>query len=176
MKMLRTESIIKGMLLIFMAVLTCACSINKSMTRQDGEYLKPNSNFKIALWADRKDKTYELGEDIYLFFAANKDCNLKLIHINSNGEETVLLPNKYQEDSMAKARYIYQIPSRRASFTFKAREPAGEEIIKAVATLEDNTMHGRKDVKEESRKITHGPANSKKQVEYQITIKTVKKR
>ena len=174
--MLRTKSIGKGMVLIFVVVLTCACSTTKSMTREDGQDLKPDLNFKIALWADRKDKTYELGQDIYLFFAANKDCNVKLIHISSNGEETVLLPNKYQEDSMAKAEYIYQIPSKRASFTFKAKEPVGQEIIKAVATLEDNTMHGQKDVKEQSRKTTHGSANSKKQAEYQITIKTVKKR
>ena len=173
--MLRAKSIIKGMVLIFVVVLTCACSTTKSMTREDGEDLKPNSNFKIALWAERKDKTYELGEDIYLFFAANKDCNLKLIHISGDGEERVLLPNKYQQDSLAKAGYIYQIPSKKASFTFKAREPVGEGIIKAVATL-DNTMHGQKDVKEEYRKTTHESANSKKQAEYQITIKTVKKR
>lgn len=173
--MFGTKSIIKGMVVILMAVLAFGCSTTKSITKQARENLKPDSNFKIALWAERKDKTYELGEDIYLFFAANKDCNLKLIHISSIGEERVLLPNKYQQDSLAKAGYVYQIPSKKASFTFKAREPVCEGIIKAVATL-DNTMHGQKDVKEEYRKTTHESVTSKKQAEYQITIKTVKKR
>lgn len=174
--MLRTESIIKGMLVMLLAVFTFACSTTKSMTRQGGEDLKPGSAFKVALWADRKDKTYELGEDIYLFFSANKDCDLQLIHISSDGEQKVLLPNKYQKDSMAKAGYIYQIPSKSASFTFKAREPVGEGIIRVVATLEDNTYHGKKDVKVEALKVNPGHARSKKQAEIEITIRTVKKR
>lgn len=158
--MLRTEAIGKGMLVIFLAVFIFACSTTKSITKQDVEDLTPDSSFKIALWADRKDKTYEMGEDIYLFFAANKNCHLKLIHISSDGEETIILPNKYQKDSMAEGGYIYQIPSKSASYTFKAREPLGEGIIKAVATLEDNSFD----------------LESKKLAEHMITIKTVKNR
>lgn len=160
MEMLRTKSIGKGMLVILLAVFTFACSTTKSMTRQDGQDLTPESSFKIALWADRKDKTYELGEDIYLFFAANKDCNLRLIHISSDGEERVLLPNQYQKDCLAKAGYIYQIPSKSASFTFKAREPVGEGVIKAVAT----------------RNEILGPKGSKNLAKNEITIRTLKKR
>lgn len=158
--MLRTEAIGKGILVIFLAVFIFACSTTKSITKQDVEDLTPDSSFKIALWADRKDKTYEMGEDIYLFFAANKNCHLKLIHISSDGEETIILPNKYQKDSMAEGGYIYQIPSKSASYTFKAREPLGEGIIKAVATLEDNSFD----------------LESKKLAEHMITIKTVKNR
>jgi len=158
--MLRTKSIIKGMLLILLSVFTFACSTTNSMTKQDGQDLTPDSSFKIALWADRKDKTYELGEDIYLFFAANKDCNLRLIHISSNGEERVLLPNKYQKDCLAKAGYIYQIPSKSASFTFKSREPFGEGVIKAVATRDD----------------VLGSNGSKNLAKNEIKIRTLKKR
>jgi hypothetical protein len=160
MKMLRTKVFGKGMLVMLLAVFIFACSTTKSITKQNVEGLKPDSSFKIALWADRKDKTYELGEDIYLFFAANKSCHLKLIHVGSDGEETVLLPNKYQKDSMAEGGYVYQIPSKSASYTFKAREPLGEGIIKALATLENNSFD----------------LDSKKLAEHMITIKTVKNR
>jgi hypothetical protein len=159
-KMSLIKGIGKGMLIILLAVFTFACSTSKSITKQDVEGLKQDSSFKIALWTDRKDKTYEMGEDIYLFFAANKNCHVKLIHISSDGEETVLLPNKYQKDNMAQGGYVYQIPSKSANYTFKAIEPLGEGIIKAVATSEDNSFD----------------LDSKNPAEHMITIKTVKNR
>jgi hypothetical protein len=187
--MVRIGSIQKYLLLILVMVFTGACGTSTSVTKPDSQILTPDSEFKIALWTDHKDNVYRAGEDIYINFIANRDCYLTLIDIGSDGRVKILLPNQYQKDNLAKAGYVYRIPSQSAKFTFKANEPPSEEIIKAIATLEDVNLYDQKDVRgggtfqefvygadtvERGIGIKLKPVDTKRWTDYQMTIKIEK--
>ena len=143
----RPGSFSKGTSLLLLTFSLLACSTTTTGTRQDITGSDPDLKFKAVLWADREDNTYELGEEISFFFAANQTCYLTLLHVGRDGTVAALLPNKYQRDTLALAGYVYQIPSQSAEFTFKAREPAGEETLKAIATLDEISLYDRKVLK-----------------------------
>lgn len=137
----------KGILLsLLIILLTSGCSTTTMITKKDRVSSKPDPVFKIALWMNREDRTYQIGEEVYVFFAANRDCYLTLIDICSDGKVRILLPNRYQKENHAKAGYVYRVPSQNARFTFKAME-FGEETIIAIATLEDIQLYDQVDIK-----------------------------
>jgi len=188
--MFKISAITKSILVIFLMVLTAACSSTSTVIpKHELEALRPDSEFKIVLWTDHKDNKFKVGEDIYLNFIANRNCYLTLIDIGSDGRVKILLPNQYQKDNLAKAGYVYRIPSQSAKFTFKANEPPGEEIIKAIATLEDVSLYDQKDVRgggpfqefvygadtvERGIDVKLKPVDAKRWTDNQMTIKIVK--
>lgn len=96
----------------------------------------PKAHFKIELWTDRENATYKIGEEIVFFFKAQRDCRLTLFNIGSSGKVYIIFPNKHQKDNLIKAGKIYRIPPEKAEWFFKAKGPAGKEVVKAIATEE----------------------------------------
>ena len=147
--MSRIVAIPKGMILIFLMFFAFACSASKSVIMNQGQEIRPNLPFEIGLMSDHKDNTYQIGEDIHLFFATNRDCYMTLINISSDCKVKVLLPNPIQKDNLAKVGFIYRIPSESAKFKFKAGKQVGEEVVKAIATLDDIQLFDPKILKGE---------------------------
>lgn len=94
------------------------------------------SEFKIHLWTDRDDATYKIGDNVTFFFKTDKDCRVTLLNVGTDGTVQLLFPNDYHKDNQVKAGIIYTIPPREAGFVLKAKSPAGEDVVKAIATLE----------------------------------------
>lgn len=143
--MVRESIIQKSVLLIPLLMLIFACSSSRVVTKQDIYGLKQEPELELTLWTDHKGNTYQVGEEIYFFLAANRDCYLTIFSIGSDGKVKILLPNEYQKDNQAKAGYVYRIPSQKAQFRFKTRDPVGENKIIALATLEDITLYDQID-------------------------------
>jgi len=78
---------------------------------------------------------------------------LTLIGISHNGAARLLLPNYFQKDNQARPGYVYKIPSENAKFTYKAKEPVGEEKVLAIATLENVPLYAPEDVKVEDKSL-----------------------
>jgi hypothetical protein len=65
---------------------------------------------------------------------------------HGTGKVKVLLPNQYQQDNIARANYIYRLPSQNANYVFKAKAPVGVELIKAIATLDAVNLYEQQDI------------------------------
>lgn len=107
----------------------------------------PNAGFKVELWADKKDATYKVGDEIVFSFKTNKDCRLTLFNVATSGKVQILFPNEHQKDNLVKAGATYQIPPKDAKYLFKAQAPAGEDVVKAIATIEKVALVSQGDLK-----------------------------
>jgi hypothetical protein len=91
--------------------------------------------FKVALWTNRKNDTYKLGEEVVFYFKSNRSARLTLFNVGTSGKTHILFPNAYQKDNLVKAGKVYQFPAKQAKYFFKAEGPPGNDVVKAVATL-----------------------------------------
>ena len=107
----------------------------------------PDAGFKVDLWVDRKDATYNVGDEVAFLFKTNKDCYLTLLNVGTSGKTHIIFPNKHQKENLVKAGTTYQVPAEEAKFVFKANGPSGEEVVKAIATLKEITLLSQADVK-----------------------------
>jgi hypothetical protein len=80
-------------------------------------------------------------QDIKLVITAEQDCYLLLLSIDSQGQVTLLLPNKWQQDTKIRARRPYIVPSPEAEFHLPIRLPPGHDVIKAIATRKPLDLH-----------------------------------
>lgn len=107
----------------------------------------PKPGFNVELWADRKDAAYKVGDEVAFFFKADKDCRVTLFNVGTSGEVQILFPNKFQKDNLVKADKEYRFPAKEAEYLFRFKGPAGEDMVKAIATLDDVTLVAASDTK-----------------------------
>lgn len=183
--MLIKGSLKKGILLALIVLLNFACSTSRVATKQDTQIPKSAPpEFEVVLWTDHRDNTYQIGENIYFFFVASKDCYVTFFDISSNGKVKMILPNRYQKDNQAKAGFVYRIPSESTKFRFKAREPDGQNTVLAIATIDEIPLYDQKDsrpshesvkevdIEEIARKLR--PIDPAKWARYRLTINVVR--
>lgn len=96
----------------------------------------PDAAFNVELSVDRDNRTYKAGEPVVFSFKANKDSRLTLFNVATSGKVHILFPNEHHKDNLVKAGQTYQVPAKGAKFRFKAQGPAGQDIVKAIATLD----------------------------------------
>jgi len=100
------------------------------------EIKNPNAEFKVELRVDKEDANYKVGDEVKFFFKTDRDCRLTLLNVATSGQVMILFPNEYQKDNKVTAGSEYKIPAEGAKFVFRAKGPAGKDVIKAIATLE----------------------------------------
>jgi hypothetical protein len=74
-------------------------------------------------------------DEISFRVVADHDCYLALIAIDCNGQTTLLFPNKWQTDNRLHANRSVVIPGQDDEAVFVVRAPAGQEAVRAVASL-----------------------------------------
>jgi hypothetical protein len=184
-----------------MAVVGVAFLVVNALSQEKGRQItieklqdiqNPESEFNIELWTDREDCNYKIGEQVVFFFKTNRDCRLTLFNIATSGEVLILFPNAYHSDNLVKAGETYRIPPEGAKFIFRVKGPAGEDVVKAIATLENVPLVNEEDVQkteEGLNVITKGeksiavelyealkPVNPKRWAEAEKTIKVMEGR
>jgi len=112
-----------------------ASQIDNTNTLEDIKNTK--TDFQVELWTDRKDGQYHIGNDLVIYLKANKDSRVTLFDIGTSGKVHIIFPNEYQKDNTVKAGQIYRVPAEDAKWTFKLQGPAGKNMVKAIATIED---------------------------------------
>ncbi len=94
-------------------------------------------DLKIKVWVDKgKSGIYKEEENVKVIFKANRNCYVRLYHVNAEMEIQMLFPNLYDKNDYIKANQVYSIPDAASAFEFKISPPFGAEIIKAVASLQ----------------------------------------
>jgi len=134
----------------------------------------PDAGFKVDLWVDREDATYKVGDEVAFFFKTNKDCRLTLFNVGTSGKVHIFFPNKYQEDNLVKAGKAYRYPAEEAKYLFRIKGPAGVDLVKAIATLDDVTLVASADTKPqgEVKEVVKPQSELAKDIE--IALKPVK--
>ncbi len=93
------------------------------------------SDFYVNVWTNRGDGgTYYYGEDLTIFFQADRDCFVTLLDIDSTGKVTRLFPNAQSRSNRIQAGRVYRFPGPGSTFRYEIVPPAGIEVIKAIAT------------------------------------------
>ncbi|MFC1855670.1 DUF4384 domain-containing protein, partial [Thermodesulfobacteriota bacterium] len=104
-------------------------ALNMKADRKSDE--KPK--VRVDIWSERAK--FSGGDKIKFFVKTDKDCYLTLIHVNSEGDMTMLFPNYYAQSNHVKGGKTYLVPPEDAGFDFIASEPFGYEIVRAIASL-----------------------------------------
>jgi len=92
-------------------------------------------DIEIKAWPNRgAGGVYYDGENLLIHFKANRDCYIKIYHIDVNGKMTLIFPNKYHHNNLIKKNRVYSIPESYYGFAFKLGAPYGTEFIKVVAS------------------------------------------
>jgi len=85
---------------------------------------------------------YELkeGDEVKIFYKANKDCYIYIFSIASDGSVTLLMPNSAMKDNFIKGEKTYTFPDDSSNIKLKAiflpdyKGDIAEERIKIIAT------------------------------------------
>ena len=133
----------------------------------------PDAGFKVDLWVDREDATYKVGDEVAFFFKTNKDCRVTLFNVGTSGKVHIFFPNKYQEESSVKAGEVYRFPPDEAKYLFRLKGPAGVDLVKAIATIDDVPLLAAADVKPEGEVQTVGKPQSELAKDIEIALKPV---
>ena len=80
------------------------------------------------------------GDEVRIFYQANRDCFVYIFSVAVDGSVTLLLPNSINPDNAVNAGTVYEFPSKgskiklRARFLPEYKRPMAEERIKLIAT------------------------------------------
>lgn len=108
-----------------------------SEARQLNDVKTPKADLKVDVWSDRGDGAiYKAGERVTIFIRATQDCYLYLIYHDAGGNDVLIYPNARQANNRILGEVIYQIPDGRDSFDFTVQKPFGNELLKAVVSIE----------------------------------------
>lgn len=99
---------------------------------QKVQQLANRQDFSVQLWTDRT--TYRVGEPIHFYFRAERDCYLNLVDINSEGEISLLFPNRFDSNNRVQGGKTYCIPGDNYGFALEAMPPTGSDRIYAIAS------------------------------------------
>ena len=89
----------------------------------------------IRAWTVRGDGgIYKDGENLVIHFFSNRDCYVKVYHIDVHGNMQLIFPNPYYSDNFISAQKIYKIPDNTYPFSFVLGEPYGTEFVKVLAS------------------------------------------
>lgn len=97
---------------------------------------------KISVKAENDQKHYEDGEVMRCVVKANRDCYLTLLSIDSAGDVTVLVPNKWHPSLPLEAGRTVVIPTAEMGFEIAAQPPHGATILRAIATTRPLKLKG----------------------------------
>lgn len=99
-----------------------------------------NSRFRTEVWT-RKTR-FAIGDEVTFYVRSNVDCYVTLVDVQPNGDLYILLPNAHRHSNSLKANAIFTIPSTADPFTIVARQPAGVEAVKLIASTQPIQIAG----------------------------------
>jgi hypothetical protein len=67
---------------------------------------------------------------------SNRDCYIKIYHIDAQKQLTLIFPNQWAGNNQIKKNTLYQIPDESYGFVWKMQPPFGTEFFKVVAQTE----------------------------------------
>ncbi len=97
----------------------------------------PRNDIQINLWFDKQcGMSYKQGEKIIINFRTNSDGYLTLYDIDTQGEVSVLFPNRHQPDNFVRAGRTYVLPDASYPYDLLVEGAEGIEYVDAVASTD----------------------------------------
>ncbi len=92
----------------------------------------PQRDLRVDVWTDKT--TYFTGENVNIYYHANKDAYIYIFNIDTSGRTTMIFPSYYDRDNFSRAGRVYSIPDR--NYSLMVSGPAGREYIRVIAVRE----------------------------------------
>jgi len=109
---------------------------NAYVIKNLAELNNPSPDFNVEVWTDKNSTISYIGDTVTFKFKTDRDCYITLIDVGTDGTVTILFPNYVCKDNRVTAEQVYSIPSPEMGFNIRVAGPAGQEMVKAIATLE----------------------------------------
>ncbi len=91
----------------------------------------------IEVWTNKGyDATYYYGEDVAVYFRAERDCYVVVYDIDPSGWVTILFPSNYYNSTYVTGDRVYRIPDYYSDYTLEVAGSSGTEHIFAVASYD----------------------------------------
>ncbi|GEM_PF-329664 len=100
----------------------------------------PEKGEGISLKVSLSKADLKEGDEVKIFYQANRDCYVYIFSVAADGSVTLLLPNSINPDNAVTAGEIYEFPVKGSNIKLQARflpgykDPVAEERIKVIAT------------------------------------------
>ncbi|MDQ8181714.1 DUF4384 domain-containing protein [Pelagicoccus sp. SDUM812005] len=103
------------------------------------------SELSLEVWVKRAgvnhaERSFRLGDEVRVCVRATKDCYLTLLNVSSDGEMTILFPNRHNQNNRIQGGITHEIPSDGYGFNIVLEEPLGMDRLKAIATLDPKPL------------------------------------
>ena len=112
----------------FISLVLCLLFLPESML---GQQSAANERLTVSLWLNKSIPSFEQGETMRVFVRTNKECYLRLVYRDVEGNNIVIFPNYLDRDDRVKGSLTYLVPT-----IFRIQPPLGDEMIKAFVSTE----------------------------------------
>jgi hypothetical protein len=103
----------------------------------DRYWLSDDNGPDIEVWTNKGyDATYYYGEDVAVYFRAERDCYVVVYDIDPSGWVTILFPSNYYNSTYVTGDRVYRIPDYYSDYTLEVSGESGTEHIFAVASYD----------------------------------------
>ncbi|WP_456830049.1 DUF4384 domain-containing protein [Deinococcus sp. UYEF24] len=97
------------------------------------------SSLKLRVWTDRDPSgqntpTYASGDKIQVFVAPTQDAYVYLFNVQTDGQITQILPNRFSRAELIKANTVKAFPGPGDKFTYNIAGPSGVNKVLALAS------------------------------------------
>lgn len=94
---------------------------------------KNDNILDFRIWTTRGNGgVYKDGEKLEILFFSNRDCYVKIYHIDVNKKVSLIFPNEYYSGNLLSGGMIHRIPDSSYPFSFVLGAPYGVEFIKVL--------------------------------------------
>jgi hypothetical protein len=91
----------------------------------------------LSIWPNKGcGSTYYTGEYIDVSFTVDQDSYVTLYDIDSTGNVTILFPNSYSRDNLARAGRVYTIPNKYSGYNLMIEGPSGLELLEGITSTD----------------------------------------
>lgn len=98
---------------------------------------QPKESLDVKVWLDKQcGSPYAQGEKIIINFRVNKDAYMTIYDVDTQGQVSVLFPNRHHPDNYVKGNQTYTIPNPNYSYDLVIEGPPGIEYVDAVASTD----------------------------------------
>jgi len=108
-----------------------------SQARADEYRYRGANSPDIDIWTNKGEgATYYYGEDVAIYFRAERDCYMVVYDIDPSGNVNILFPTNYYNSPYVEGDRVYRIPDYYSDYTLEVSSRSGTEHIFAVASYD----------------------------------------
>lgn len=108
-------------------------SVNVAPIFNDG-FIEHDPSLEVEVWTDNESGVYYEGDEIEVYFRANRDCYVAVYNIDTEGRVNLIYPFDRGDDPLIDGGRIYRIPDNYDDYELLVQGPPGNESIVIVAS------------------------------------------